>query len=220
VSAILRESDNAASDELLRVAGGPSAVRNTLRSLGISGIDVSRYELEFAADYYGVCCEQNAVPFSLDGFAAAVERIPAANRRRAAAAFTHDRRDAARPSAMAALLARLAHGELLNASNTAWVLDEMAEMHNQDGRLRAGLPPGTRASLRPGTSDETEGVRAASNDNAIIDLPDGGHLIIAAFLKDARGTDQQRNETLATVSRVAYAWARTQSSTPAHSVQK
>ena len=69
VSAILRESDNAASDKLLRLAGGPSAVRNTFRSLGIEGIDVSRYELEFAADYYGVCCEQKTVPFSLERFA-------------------------------------------------------------------------------------------------------------------------------------------------------
>ena len=207
VSAILRESDNTASDKLLRLAGGPSAVRNTFRNLGIEGIDVSRYELEFAADYYGVCCEHKAVPFSLERFAAAVERVGPANRRRTAAAFTHDRRDAARPSAMATLLARLAQGELLNGVNTAWVLDEMEDMHNQDGRLRAGLPPGTHVSLRPGTSDETERVRAASNDNAIIELPDGDHLIIAAFLKDARGTDDQRNQTLATIARVAHAWA-------------
>jgi beta-lactamase class A len=182
VSAVLRDSDNTASDKLLKLAGGPSAVERTLRSLGIDGIDVSRYELEFAADYYGVCCEHKARPFSLERFVAAVGRVPAANRRRAAEAFTRDRRDAARPSAIAALLTRLQQGALLNNGHTARVLEDMADMHNQDGRLRAGLPPGTRVSLRPGTSGDTEGVRAACNDNAIIELPDGGHLIIAAFL--------------------------------------
>jgi beta-lactamase class A len=119
-----------------------------------------------------------------------------------------DRRDSAQPDGMADLLARLTRGELLNAEHTRWLLDEMAEMHTRDTRLRAGLPPGTRASLRPGTSGETDGMRAAHNDNAIVRLPDGrGHLVIAAFLKRARGTDVQRDETLAKVARAAYQWA-------------
>jgi beta-lactamase class A len=85
VSAILRVSDNTASDALLRAAGGPTAVQRTLRSVGLSGIDVSRYELEFAADYYGVCCDHKASPFSLDRFAAAVEAVSQDQRQREAA---------------------------------------------------------------------------------------------------------------------------------------
>jgi formylglycine-generating enzyme required for sulfatase activity len=54
LSSMIRISDNAASDRLLRAVGGPSAVAATLRELGIAGIDISRYEAEFAADYYGV----------------------------------------------------------------------------------------------------------------------------------------------------------------------
>jgi beta-lactamase class A len=207
VSAILRVSDNTASDALLRAAGGPTAVQRTLRSVGLSGIDVSRYELEFAADYYGVCCDHKASPFSLDRFAAAVEAVAPDKRRRAAAAFVLDHRDSAQPSAMATLLSRLVQGTLLDHGDTAWVLDEMAEMHNQDGRLRAGLPPGIHVSLRPGTSGETDGVRAATNDNAIVTMPGGDHLVIAAFLKNARGMDEERNRTLAEIARVAYGWA-------------
>jgi beta-lactamase class A len=208
VSSVTRVSDNTSSDALLRTVGGPKAVRTTLEGLRIRGVDVSRYELEFAADYHGVCCVDRMKPFSLEHFVEAVERVAPAARRKAAEAFVTDRRDSAQPDGMAELLVRLTRGELLNAEHTSWLLDEMAEMHARDTRLRAGLPPGARASLRPGTSGEIDGVRAAHNDNAVVRLADGrGHLVIAAFLKRARGTEAQRDETLATVARVAYQWA-------------
>jgi imidazolonepropionase-like amidohydrolase len=207
IAAVLQLSDNTASDKLLRIIGGPSSVQRMLREAGLDGIDVSRYELEFAADYYGVCCEHKRTPFSLDRFNAEVERVPADARQRAADAFTRDRRDSAQPSAFATLLARLALGRLLSAKNTAWALNQMADMHNQDTRLRAGFPPGTHVSLRPGTSGETDGIRAATNDNAVVALPDGRHLIVSAFLKRASGGDAQRNAVLADVARAAYAWA-------------
>lgn len=73
---IVRESDNAASDRVLRIVGGPNAVAETLRSLRIEGIDVSRYELEFAADYYGVCCLDKLKPYTLERFFDAVEAVP------------------------------------------------------------------------------------------------------------------------------------------------
>jgi hypothetical protein len=57
------------------------------------------------------------------------------------------------------------------------------------------------------TSGETDGIRAAQNDNAVITLPgDRGHLVIAAFLKGSRGPDVDRDATLAEVARIAYRW--------------
>jgi beta-lactamase class A len=208
ISSVMRISDNTASDALLRAAGGPKAVSATLGELGIHGVDVSRYELEFAADYHGVCCLEQMRPFSLERFIDAVERVPPATRRKAAQSFVSDRRDSAQPDGMAGLLVRLTRGELLDAEHTRWLLDEMAEMHTRDTRIRAGLPPGTRASLRPGTSGETDGVRAAHNDNAVIVLPNNrGHLVIAALMKGSRGTEEKRDATLAAVARAAYRWA-------------
>jgi beta-lactamase class A len=208
ISSVIRISDNTASDALLRIAGGPGAVQATLRQLGFSGIDVSRYELEFSADYHGVCCLERMKPFSLERFFEAADRVTAADRRKAAAAFLADRRDAAQPAAMASLMAGVVRGQLLSSASTSWLLDEMAEMHTRDTGLRAGLPAGTRAGLRPGTSGETGGIRAAHNDNAIVTLPGGrGHLVIAAFLKGSRGTDARRDATLAAVARAAYGWA-------------
>jgi beta-lactamase class A len=206
LSDIIRISDNTASDRLLRLAGGPAAVLRTLRQLGIDGIDVSRYELQFAADYYGVSLDSMR-PFSLERFAAAVEQVPAAKRRRAAAAFVADRRDSATPAGFAAVMVRLAKGELLDARDTRWLIGEMFEMHTRDTRLRAGLPAGTPAALRPGTSGETDGVRGAHNDSALVTLPDGTHLVVVAFLKSSKGTDAVRDACLASVARAAYAWA-------------
>jgi beta-lactamase class A len=207
LSAVVRVSDNTASDRLLREIGGPAAVAATLRASGIHGVDVSRYELQFAADYYGLCCVDTFTPFWLERFAQAVERVPASTRRRAANAYVNDRRDSAQPRAFAELLMRLTRGDLLNKENMQWLLDEMREMHSRDGRLRAGLPAGTPAALRPGTSGETAGVRAAHNDSGIVTMPDGSHLVIVAFLKNAKGRDAARDGVLAEVARVAYRWA-------------
>ncbi len=208
IVAVVTRSDNTASDWLLRRIGGPRAVSRTLGELRLAGIDVSRYELQFSADYYGVCCVEAMRPFSLDRFAQAVERVPADVREKSAVAYERDPRDAATPAGMAALLVRLQRGELLNERNMAWLLELMTEMHARDTRIRAGLPPGTSVALRPGTSGLTGGVRAAHNDVGIITLPAGrGHLAVAIFLKGAGGTDEQRDATIAGFARTAYDWA-------------
>jgi beta-lactamase class A len=208
LSDVVTRSDNTASDWLLRRIGGPRAVAATLQALAIVGVDVSRYELEFAADYYGLCCVADLKPFSLDRFADAVEQVPEAARRRAAKAYESDPRDAATPSGYTALLARLHRGELLSAASTSWLLERMREMHARDGRIRAGLPSGTIVALRPGTSGTTGGIRAAHNDTAIVTLPGNrGHLAIAVFLKGTSGTDDTRDAAIARIARAAYAWA-------------
>ena len=77
----------------------------------------------------------------------------------------------------------------------------------REGRLRAGVPAGRFVARRPGTSGETEGVRAAHNDTGIVRLQDGTHLVVAAFLKDVRGLDDERDAVLAGVGGLAYEWA-------------
>ena len=208
LAAIVTTSDNTASDWLLRRAGGPAAVAATLRALKVDGVDVSRYELEFAADYYGLCCVKDITPFSLERFAAAVEQIPDAARLKAAQAYESDPRDSGTPSGYTRLLARLFRGELLQPAPTAWLLDRMREMHSRDGRIRAGLPAGTVVALRPGTSGTTGGIRAAHNDSGIVTLPgDRGHLAVAVFLRGTPGTEQTRDAAIARIARAAYDWA-------------
>ena len=208
VVAVVTKSDNTASDWLLRRIGGPRSVAATLKSLKLPGIDVSRYELEFSADYSGFCCVSTMTPFSLEKYADAIEALPEAVRARAARAYESDPRDSATPAGFTTLLGRLQRGQLLNDTSTAWLLGLMEQMHARDGRIRAGLPAGTRAALRPGTSGLTAGIRAAHNDTGIITLPGGrGHLAIAVFLKGAGGTEEARDAAIARFARAAYEWA-------------
>ena len=144
IVAVVTKSDNSASDWLLRRIGGPRAVSGMLRALRLTGIDVSRYELQFSADYYGVCCVDAMRPFSLDRFAESVERVPAAARTRAARAYERDPRDTAAPAGMTALLVRLHRGELLDERNTAWLLERMAQMHARARRRRTVRRPERR----------------------------------------------------------------------------
>jgi beta-lactamase class A len=207
ITAIVVTSDNSASDWLLRRIGGPKAVADTLRALNLTGVDVSRYEVQFAADYYGLCCIADMRPFSLERFTAMTERVPAEVRALAAKAYESDPRDTATPAGYATLLVRLYRRELLNEASTTWLLDLMQQMHARDGRIRAGLPAGTPAALRPGTSGLSAGVRAAHNDTGIITLPGGrGHLAIVVFLKGAGGTEEARDAAIARVARAAYEW--------------
>jgi beta-lactamase class A len=208
ITAVVTNSDNTASDWLLRRIGGPKAVAETLRSLHLDGVDVSRYELEFSADYNGLCCLADLQPFSLEKYVAAVDALPEAVRGRAAKAYESDPRDTSTPVAFTSLLSRLQRGELLNAASTAWLLERMQQMHARDGRIRAGLPASTVAALRPGTSGITAGIRAAHNDTGIITLPGGrGHLAIAVFLKGSGGTDETRDAAIARFARAAYEWS-------------
>lgn len=208
IESVVRDSDNTASDRLLRLAGGPAAVMDTLRTLGADGIDVSRYELEFAADYSGVCCLEQMRPFSLETFRAAVGAVSPAARRSAAAAYLRDRRDSATPRGIASFAARLQAGELLDASHTAWLLGQMQRMDAVAPRVGAQLPQGTPVARRPGTSAATDGITAAHNEAAIVTLPDRrGHLVVAVFLKGVTGNAAARDEVIARIGRAAFDWA-------------
>ena len=208
LEAVVIRSDNTASDWMLRRVGGPAAVARTIAALKADGVDVSRYELEFAADYYGLCCVVEIEPFSLERFAQAVERVPEAVRLAAARKYESDPRDTGTPGGYTSLLARLFRGELLSARSTAWLLERMRAMHARDGRIRAGLPAGTVVALRPGTSGTTAGIRAAHNDIGLVTLPGNrGHLAIAVFLKGTPGTDETRDAAIARIARAAYEWA-------------
>lgn len=205
---VVRESDNAASDKLLRLVGGPTAVAAMLKSVSAGGINVNRYELEFAADYYGVCCVEKLQPFTLERFAAAVEAVPAAERTRAARAYLSDRRDSATPRGMASFAVRLQKGELLDAKNTSWLLDQMHRMQAVAQRMPADLPPGTPIARRPGTSGSTDGIATAHNETGIITLPGGrGHVVVSAFIKGAGGDAAARDKVIARIGRAAYDWA-------------
>ena len=54
IEAMITESDNSATDKCLQLAGGPAAVTQKLRALGIEGQRVDRSTGDLLQDFYGL----------------------------------------------------------------------------------------------------------------------------------------------------------------------
>ena len=122
IDLMLVASDNSASDILLRLAGGPEAVNEQMRRLGIRDIRVDRPTAKLIADYD-------------------------ANNTR----FLDDRRDTATPEAITTLLAQVWRGQVLQPKTTAMLLDAMRRSQTGPDRLPALLPRGTEVAHKTGT---------------------------------------------------------------------
>jgi beta-lactamase class A len=103
----------------------------------------------------------------------------------------------ATPDAMVALLARLFKGELLSRPSTDRILDSMRRCATSGKRFRAGLPKGAEVFDKTGT------MRLSSNDVGILTLPDGTHLVVAAFTRGGRDA-AAREAAIASVARAAW----------------
>lgn len=181
IEMILVDSDNTASDALLRTMGGPERVMASLRRLGVAGVDVSRSVLELGSALDDA-----------DGDGAA-----AAQRSR----FLADTRDVASADALADLLVRLVRGELLDETSTRFLLETMGRCRTGPDRLRAGIPAGVALAHKTGTLEKVGTV----NDVGVVTLPGGhGHIVVAVLISDsARGTEAAER-TIAAVGRAIY----------------
>ena len=193
------ESDNTASDALMRLVGGPAAVVFRQRELGAAAIDVSRYEVQMAADWSGVTAlppEALWTRARLDSLFAAV---PPKQRQAAARAYESDPRDTATPVAMAELLARFYRGGALSAASTARLRAMMEAASTGPKRLEGRLPAGTVVAHKTGT------LGTICNDVGVITLPGGrGHLALAVFLAGSSQPRPRLERAIADLARAAY----------------
>lgn len=191
----LRESDNSATDKLFELAGGGPAVTARLRTLGVTGIDVSRPTVDLIADWAGVR-ERPRTPAEWD---AIFEAMPNEQSRAAAALFERDARDTATPRGMLALLERIYRKSALSAESSELLLDIMRRCRTGENRLKGLLPPATKVAHKTGT------IGRASNDVGIIALPDGGgHVAVAVFVKESEKEIPARERVIAQIARALY----------------
>jgi beta-lactamase class A len=200
---MVSESDNTASDILLRLAGGAPAVTAELRRAGINAIRVDRDEAMLAADYYGVRWTRPRSPSRAE-LDSALRTVPAATRRAAARRFPADPRDRATPVAMAELLARFETGRVLGAPSTRRLRELMVKTPTGRARLRGRLPAGAVVAHKTGTAPSYENVVAAVNDAGIITLPNGDRVAVVVFVRDARGPLPAAERTIADAARAVY----------------
>jgi beta-lactamase class A len=108
------------------------------------------------------------------------------------------------PASAVKLLRRISDDSPLSVEHTAlllaWVKDTPTGAH----RIKGQLPEGTSVMHKTGTSGSGNGVAYATNDIALIALPNGRRLAIAIFVTDAAADDATRDAVIARIAKAAY----------------
>jgi beta-lactamase class A len=118
------------------------------------------------------------------------------------------------PAGAVQLLRRISSNSPLTVEHTGLLLGWMIPAARTNKRLDGDLPAGTLIAHKSGSSDVIGGVAAATNDIGLIQLPDGRHIAIAAFVTDSSADEATREKVIARIARAAYD-AAMQSTTPA-----
>ncbi|HEX5258020.1 MAG TPA: serine hydrolase [Sphingomicrobium sp.] len=177
----ITESDNTANDKLMRVAGGPNAVRAMIARKHLGAIRFANGEREMQSRIAGLTWSQD---YALNGkFFEVRDALPIAVRSAAFKRYIANPYDGAAPYAVVDALARLKRGELLSAASTAHLLDVMSHTHTGPNRLKGGLAPGWTLNHKTGTGQELGGVQAGYNDVGILTAPDGRSYAVAVMIK-------------------------------------
>jgi beta-lactamase class A len=113
------------------------------------------------------------------------------------------------PQAAVRLLAALETGKGISPHSRALILADLRESSTGANRVRRLLPAGTPVADKTGSSGTRHGVAAATNDIALITLPDGRHLAVAIFVADSRASSATRDDVIARLACAAWDhWAR------------
>jgi beta-lactamase class A len=200
-------SDNSATDIVLRLAGGPEAVTQKMRDLGIAGINVNRSTARLISEWLGADLppEKDWTPAL---FQQAYAAIPADTRKSAEAKFNDDPRDTAQPAAMADLLLKIYNKKLHKPETAELLLDIMRRCQTGDARIKGMLPPNLELAHKTGS------IGGTINDVGILTLPDNaGHVVLALFVKQA-SQPEPAEKAIAQLSRTIYDYFLFTSQTP------
>ncbi len=197
IEAMITESDNTATDMVFDVAGGPSNITSTMRSLGITGMRIDRNTKELMTDTLGM---------KVLGTAKAVAEFARSNpdiRTKFAempkdSAYEADPRDQSTPLAMLELLMQIEDAKATSRSSRDFLLASMSRTRTGPGRLKGLLPRGTPVAHKTGTSS------GVANDVGYITLPDGRRFIVVVFTKSSSTPRPDRDRAIAEVARTLF----------------
>jgi beta-lactamase class A len=191
---MLTQSDNTATDVMVKTAGGAGAVTAWLRAQGITEQRVDRDTAGLLRDFF-------ALPPG-SSFMESFEAAKKAGREFGKtsllpnAAFDDDPRDSTTPEAMGMLLTRIFSGKALKPETTKILTDIMERCRTGGERLRARLPAGTKVADKTGT------IGGSINDVGVITLPDGaGQIVVAVFVKKSAAPVATREKAIAEIAR-------------------
>ncbi len=193
----LTMSDNTANDKLLRLAGGPVAVRDFIARKGLGNIRFGPGERLLQAKTAGLPWRQEYSQGN--AFALARSRLSPDVRRAAYQAYVADPPDGAGAGAIADALTRLHQGMLMSPESTRWLLTTMGNTRTGRARIRAALPTGWHVAHKTGTGQDLGGRTAGFNDVGILTAPDGRSYAVAVLIGDTARPVPERQRLIQTV---------------------
>ena len=199
----LQMSDNTCNDKLLRLAGGPQAVRSFVASKGLGSIRFGPGERDLQSLTAGLQWK----PEYSKGNAFAVARSKLAPGLRLAAfeSYVANPIDGAAPAAIAGALARLKRGQLLSPSSTAWLLATMEEAKTGRARVHGAVPPGWVYGHKTGTGQDLGGRTAGFNDVGVLTAPDGKSYALAVMIGDTPRPIRERQLLMQAIAKAIVA---------------
>ena len=192
IEIMITESDNTATDISMGLAGGPEAVTEYLRRLGITDFRVDRTTGEIIGEFYGLPGPAT-MKVAAEAFVTRPELMTTMGDRNLD--FEADPRDHATPLAMLQLLLAIDSGTATSAESRDFLIDVMSRTRTGAGRLKGLLPRGTPVANKTGT------IGGVANDVGYITLPDGRRFAIAVFTKSSETSEADRDRAIAEVAR-------------------
>jgi beta-lactamase class A len=178
----MQMSDNTCNDKLLRLVGGPDAVRDFIARKQLGSIKFGPGEKLLQAGTAGL---EWRPEYSMgNAFAVARSRLSADVRRAAYEAYVGDPPDGAAATAIADALARLKRGELLSPQSTDWLLQTMAGAKTGRARVRGAVPAGWQYAHKTGTGQDLGSRTAGFNDVGLLTAPNGKTYSVAVMIGD------------------------------------
>ncbi len=195
----ITDSDCTANDALLRLAGGPSAVRGFIARHDLGKIRFGDGERAMQSSIAGLAWRQE---YSVgNNFFKARDAVPNDRRKVAMDRYLADPYDGAAPDAITNMLTRLAKGELLSAKSTKILTGIMSRVNSGPNRLKAGLPSGWQLMHKTGTGQILSPISTGYNDVGIVTTPDGTRYSVAVMIASTTATVPERMSMMQSVTR-------------------
>jgi len=190
IALAIQQDDSTASDILMRMIGGPTAVTAWVKGKGVVGLRVDRSDRDRLCELFATG------PFKPDwaspeAWAAAREMADPSVRQGAMDAYLVDPRDTTTATAALDFLNRLATGALILGDSAQFLLSLMTGSAPASG-LAAGLPADAVLAHKVGATPTALGFTAASGEVAIVTLAGGARLAVAALLAGSTATAPNR----------------------------
>lgn len=187
---MLLNSDATAADALVKLGGGPQKFQAVIRSFGIEGLRIDRYERE-----------QDPKSLGLD------PAVGEAKLRSALERYMRDPRDSASPRAIATLFFKLLSGHLIQPRFAMLIVDLMRRSKTGEDRLKGGMLPGWTFAQQGGVALRVADVVPVFNDAGLATNKAGAKIAIVLFIEGASlPADELARFHRATARAVLQAW--------------